>query len=85
LKTKRARQGDIQYAFAENVMDADVVAEWGREGLAQELLVGFEPIQRYLGLLEERFAHLGQFFADYNGGDVIAVKWQPQVCLVPQP
>jgi hypothetical protein len=62
---------------------ADVVAEWGSEGIAQELLVGFEPVQHFVGLLEERFGHLAQFFADYNGGDAIAVKWLSQVLIKP--
>lgn len=64
--------------------DADVVATMGREDIAKELLVGFDPIALFIEKLEHRFGHLGWFFADYNGGEVIAVKWNPkvhQLCL----
>ena len=61
-------------------VSADVVAEWGSERIAMELLVGFDPVSIFVDLLQQRFGHLGLFCADLDGGELIAVKWHPQVC-----
>lgn len=62
-------------------MSADVVAEWGSEKIAKELLVGFSPVRRFVDLLERRFGHLGLFCVDFDGGEIIAIKWRPAVSL----
>lgn len=61
-----------------------MVARWGKARITRELLVGFDPVRLLLAKLEQRFGHLGRFFADYDGGCVVAVKWKPKVlhCLL---
>lgn len=56
-----------------------MIDAWGNEGITRELLVGFDPVAIFLEKLESRFKHLGRFFADLNGGEVIAIKWDPEV------
>ena len=60
---------------------AGAIAAWGREGVARELLVGFDPVSIFVSKLEQRFGHLGSFFMDSFGGEVIAIKWKSQVWL----
>lgn len=45
----------------------------------QELVVGFDPVGKFVDLLKHRFGHLGMFFSDQYGGDIIAIKWHSQV------
>ena len=56
-----------------------MVSAWGDEGISRELLVGFDPVALFIEQLESRFGHLGLFFADFYGGEVIAAKWDPEV------
>lgn len=62
-------------------MNAEAFAARGKEGIAKELLVGFAPTEIFVRKLEGRFGHLGSFFADLWGGDIIGVKWNPQVYI----
>lgn len=52
--------------------------------VSQDLLIGFDPVAVYLGLLRSRYGHLGMFCADNVGGVAIGVKWDPQA-FVPLP
>lgn len=62
-----------------------VLASQPTDALLPELLVGFDPVGRYLALLEERFGHLAVFCADTAGGfPAVGVKWQP-AAFVPSP
>jgi U3 small nucleolar RNA-associated protein 22 len=64
---------------------ARVVASQPTEALLPELLVGFDPVGRFVALLEERFGHLAAFCADAAGGyPAIGVKWLPPA-FVPAP
>lgn len=56
-----------------------MVAEWGSERIAKELLVGFDPVEHFVGLLERRYGHLGLFCSDFDGGPLVAIKWHPAV------
>lgn len=50
--------------------------------LRSELLVGFDPVKLYLGLLSQRYGHLAQFCADSSSGfPAIGIKWQPAAFL----
>ena len=64
---------------------AGVVASQPTELLAKELLVGVDPVARFVALLEERFGHLAAFCADAEGGfPAVGVKWLP-AAFVPAP
>lgn len=62
-----------------------VLATQPTEQLLPELLVGFDPVGRYLSLLEERFGHMAVFCADAAGAyPAVGVKWLP-AAFVPAP
>lgn len=64
---------------------ASVLASQPTEALLPELLVGFDPVTRYVAALEERFGHLAVFCADADGGfPAVGIKWLPQA-FVPAP
>ena len=56
-----------------------MVKEWGSLRIQQELIVGFDPVKIFVELLEQRLGHLGMFFYDKYGGDIIAIKWHSKV------
>jgi U3 small nucleolar RNA-associated protein 22 len=59
-----------------------VLASQPTAALVPELLVGFDPVGRYVALLEERFGHLAAFCADAPGGfPAVGVKWLPAAFL----
>jgi len=45
------------------------------------LLVGFDPVKKYVQLLDETFGDLAMFFYDQLGGDIVAVVWKPAAFL----
>ena len=47
--------------------------------------MGFDPVASLVAALEARFGHLALFCADLTGGDVIGVKWLPEVPIVFEP
>lgn len=52
------------------------------EKLRAELLVGFDPINHYVQLCNERYGHLATFCADSSGGfAAVGVKWKPEAFL----
>ncbi|KAI8473415.1 MAG: Nrap protein [Monoraphidium minutum] len=64
---------------------AAVLASQPTAALLPELLVGFDPVSRYVSLLEDRFGHLAAFCADAGGGyPAVGVKWLP-AAFVPAP
>ena len=64
---------------------ARVLATQATASLVPELLVGFDPVARYVALLEERFGHLAVFCADAAGGyPAVGVKWLA-TAFVPAP
>ena len=51
---------------------------------SSSLLVGFNPIQKYVQVLEATFGSFAVFFYDQLGGNVVGVAWRPQAFL-PKP
>lgn len=48
------------------------------------ILVGFEPVGEYVARLEERFGDLAVFCYDEYGGDVLTIRWLPEM-FIPKP
>eukprot|EP01130_Rhizamoeba_saxonica_P012504 TRINITY_DN5272_c0_g1_i1.p1 TRINITY_DN5272_c0_g1~~TRINITY_DN5272_c0_g1_i1.p1 ORF type:complete len:911 (-),score=157.93 TRINITY_DN5272_c0_g1_i1:56-2389(-) len=46
------------------------------------LLIDFDPAERFLSELEERFSHLGVFFHNPLGGNIIHIIWNPSEFLM---
>jgi hypothetical protein len=67
---KRSRA--VLRAFPEHIAASKAQAK-----LASELLVGFDPVRRYVSLLEARYGHLATFCADFHGGGAVGLRWQP--------
>jgi hypothetical protein len=64
---------------------ARVLASQPTASLVPELLVGFEPVRRYVAALTERFGHIADFCADPAGGfPAVGVRWRP-AAFVPSP
>ncbi|GBF96319.1 hypothetical protein Rsub_09389 [Raphidocelis subcapitata] len=62
-----------------------VLASQPTASLVPELLVGFEPVGRYVAALSERFGHIADFCADPAGGfPAVGVRWRP-AAFVPTP
>jgi hypothetical protein len=73
------RSRAVLRAFPEHIAAAKA-----QEKLAAELLVGFDPVRRYVALLEARYGHLAAFCADFHGGPVVGLRWRPSA-FVAQP
>lgn len=72
-------------AFPDQVISSFSTKAAGAKELISELLIGFDPVKKFVEALEERFGHLGAFGADYTGGArVVGVKWFP-AALRPTP
>jgi U3 small nucleolar RNA-associated protein 22 len=62
-----------------------VIATQPTEQLLPELLVGFDPVKRYVDMLTERYGHLGVFCCDSASGfGAVGVKWRPEAFLPQQ-
>lgn len=48
------------------------------------VLVGFDPVGNYITQLEERFGRLAVFCYDEYGGDVLGIRWLPEM-FIPKP
>ncbi|CAD7698748.1 unnamed protein product [Ostreobium quekettii] len=66
-------------AFPSRVVRSRKAAE-----LRKQVLIGFDPVARYIGELEGRFGRLALFCHDPHGGRVVGVKWRAEAFL-PQP
>ncbi|RUS31264.1 Nrap protein [Jimgerdemannia flammicorona] len=49
----------------------------GSSELSEQPLVGFDPVERYLGELKATFSDTALFFHNRYGGNFIAVAWNP--------
>lgn len=58
-----------------------VVAAKGLAKLQQELLIGFDPVKRYLQELRGSYGHLATFCADGHGGRLLGIKWHAAAFL----
>ena len=48
---------------------------------SSSLLVGFNPVQKYVQVLEANFGTFAVFFFDQLGGNTIGVAWRPSAFL----
>ena len=51
-----------------------MVADKGERAIRKDLLIGFDPVQTYVQILEERFGPISIICADFKGGDTIGIK-----------
>ena len=47
--------------------------------LMKDLLLGFEPVQRYIESIQARFGAVATICADLQGGALIGIKWRSAV------
>ena len=56
------------------------MAQHRKQGaLVKDLLLGFEPVQRYVDCIQGRFGAVATICADLQGGAVIGIKWRSAV------
>lgn len=47
--------------------------------LVKDILLGFEPVQRYIDSIQARFGAVATICADLQGGALIGIKWRSAV------
>ena len=50
----------------------------------KDLLLGFEPVQRYIECIQGRFGAVATICADFQGGALIGIKWRSAVSHPPR-
>lgn len=60
-------------------MRADRLLHAGKDGVLNALLVGFDPVKRYVSLLRDRYTKFCYIFVDEYGGGTIGIKWKAKV------
>lgn len=62
-------------------MKAERLLHAGRDGALNALLIGFDPVKRYVNLLRDRFSTFCYIFMDEYGGCTIGIKWKAKAFL----
>lgn len=60
-------------------MKANRLLQAGKDGVLNALLVGFDPVKRYVSLLRDQYTKFCYIFVDEYGGCTIGIKWKAEV------
>lgn len=56
----------------------ELIERFSKKQIKTQLLIGFDPVLRFLDLLNQNFGFVGIFCCDRFGGDKIMVRWKPE-------
>lgn len=56
----------------------ELLERFSMKQIMTQLLIGFDPVLRFLELLNQNFGFVGIFCHDRFGGDKIIVRWKPE-------
>eukprot|EP00210_Caulerpa_lentillifera_P005977 g5712.t1 len=59
----------------------EIIQMFSVKQIQTQLLIGFDPVQKFLKLLTQHFGYVGIFCYDQFGGDRILIRWKPEMLI----